>query len=170
MILTDWSILIQLQRREVLGDLAQHDKRQALLKATLVLFTENGFHGTPTSKIAKEAGVATGALFNYFKTKEELINQLYLEVKQGLKMRLTEGVMEERTVRGKAYRMWYNSIRWALQCPEELSFFSQFSSSPYISNITREEAIQHFQGIFELKELSSIWLRFPCLCFSLHDH
>ena len=39
------------------------DKRQALLKAALSLFTKHGFDGTPTSKIAKEAGVATGFLF-----------------------------------------------------------------------------------------------------------
>ena len=97
--------------------MAHLDKRQALLRAALLLFTEHGFHGTPTSKIAKEAGVATGTLFNYFKTKEELINQLYLEVKQGLRSRLTEGVAEEQTIRGKVYRMWHNSISWALECP-----------------------------------------------------
>ena len=130
--------------------MAQQDKRQALLKAALLLFTEHGFHGTPTSKIAKEAGVATGTLFNYFKTKEELINQLYLEVKQNLKIRLSAGIGEEHTVRGKVYRMWHNSIAWALECPEELAFFSQFRSSPYISKMTREEAGQHFRVVSEL--------------------
>ena len=129
-----------------------HDKRQALLRAALLLFTEHGFHGTPTSKIAKEARVATGTLFNYFKTKEALINQLYLEVKQRLIMRLAEGVTKEQTIRGKVYRMWHNSIAWALDCPEELAFFSQFRSSPYISNMTREEATQHFRVVFELIE------------------
>jgi AcrR family transcriptional regulator len=57
------------------------DKKAALLKAALKLFTERGFHGTSTAQISKEAGVATGTLFNYFPTKEDLINGLYFEVK-----------------------------------------------------------------------------------------
>jgi len=59
------------------------DKRTAILSASLTLFTERGFHGTPTSMIAREAGIATGTLFHYFKTKEELITALYLSVKKG---------------------------------------------------------------------------------------
>ncbi|MCK5033837.1 MAG: helix-turn-helix transcriptional regulator, partial [Calditrichia bacterium] len=52
------------------------EKREAILKATLNLLVERGFHDTPTSLIAKEAGVATGTLFHHFKNKEELINAL----------------------------------------------------------------------------------------------
>lgn len=128
------------------------DKRQALLKAALTLFTEHGFHGTPTSKIAKEAGVATGTLFHYFKTKEELINQLYLEIKKELTRDLSVGISDERTMRGKFHKMWLNFITWGINSPEEFQFFMQFSSSPYISNLTREEAIQHLRFIRDLIE------------------
>ena len=57
------------------------DKKTAIMEAVLKLFTERGFHGTSTAQISKEAGVATGTLFNYFPTKEDLINSLYIEVK-----------------------------------------------------------------------------------------
>ena len=33
------------------------DKRDAILKTALALFTERGFYGTPTSMISREAGV-----------------------------------------------------------------------------------------------------------------
>jgi len=49
------------------------DKKQLILGTALKLFVEAGFHGTATSKIAAEANVANGTLFNYFRTKEELI-------------------------------------------------------------------------------------------------
>jgi len=49
------------------------DKRQAILKAALNLFTEQDFHNTPTSLIAREAGAATATLFHHFKNKEILI-------------------------------------------------------------------------------------------------
>ena len=45
------------------------DKREAILETALVLFTERGFYGTPTAMISREAGVATGTLFFYFKNK-----------------------------------------------------------------------------------------------------
>ena len=53
------------------------DKKNSILGSALRLFVENGFHGTATSKIAQEASIANGTLFNYFKTKEELIVTLY---------------------------------------------------------------------------------------------
>ena len=56
------------------------DKQQLILGTALKLFVENGFHGTATSKIAAEAGVANGTLFNYFRTKEELIFAIYHKV------------------------------------------------------------------------------------------
>lgn len=55
-------------------------KREDIIKTAMRLFTEEGFHATPTSKIAKEANVATGTLFHHFKNKEALINALYIYV------------------------------------------------------------------------------------------
>ena len=66
------------------------DKRTAIIEAALKLFTERGFHGTSTAEISKEAGVATGTLFNYFPTKEDLINSLYFEVKGAIKSKYGE--------------------------------------------------------------------------------
>ena len=56
-------------------------KRKKIIEISLKLFVERGFHGTPTSLIAKEAGIANGTLFNYFKTKDILINEVYKEIK-----------------------------------------------------------------------------------------
>ena len=46
------------------------DKKTAIMESALKLFTEREFHGTSTAQISKEAGIATGTLFNYFPTKE----------------------------------------------------------------------------------------------------
>ncbi len=60
------------------------NKKDLILQSALKLFSTKGFHGTPTSLISKEAGVATGTLFNYFESKEDLINKLYLECKKSM--------------------------------------------------------------------------------------
>jgi TetR/AcrR family transcriptional regulator, repressor of fatR-cypB operon len=53
------------------------DKRAKLLDAALELFETRGFDGVAVPEIAKEAGVATGTLYLYFKDKAALVNALY---------------------------------------------------------------------------------------------
>ena len=57
------------------------DKQNAILEAATHLFAERGLTAAPTSEISKQAGVAEGTLFTYFKTKDDLINALYREIK-----------------------------------------------------------------------------------------
>ena len=91
------------------------NKKAALLQAALKLFTEKGFHGTSTAQISKEAGVATGTLFNYFPTKEHLINDLYFEVKEELSSRMGQDVQIQKTYREKLRKMWYNLVEWGIE-------------------------------------------------------
>ncbi|MDG1708774.1 MAG: TetR/AcrR family transcriptional regulator [Emcibacteraceae bacterium] len=50
--------------------------KEKIVKAALMLFSENGYHKTSISQIAKKADVSKGLTYNYFKSKEELL--LYL--------------------------------------------------------------------------------------------
>ncbi|OPY17792.1 MAG: transcriptional regulator BetI [Methanomethylovorans sp. PtaU1.Bin073] len=126
------------------------DKKAALLKAALKLFTERGFHGTSTAQISKEAGVATGTLFNYFPTKEDLINGLYFEVKGELSRRMGEDVQTQSTFHDKLKKIWYNMIEWGLNNPEDFHFVGQFCSSPYITNYTREVVMKEYIFLHDL--------------------
>lgn len=129
------------------------DKRQAILDTALRLFVENGFHGTPTSRIAKEAGVATGTLFHYFKTKEELINTLYLEVKDDMMIVLTKDFNKHETIKAKMKQVFLNSINWAANKPNQQLFFMQYSHSPFIDQLTKKQGLQRFSSVFEIIDL-----------------
>src|SRR5262245_15256264 len=48
--------------------------REQILDAAQKLFTGQGFEGTTTRDIAREARIATGTLFNYFATKEDILS------------------------------------------------------------------------------------------------
>ena len=61
------------------------DKRAAILAATLRLISKNGFHGTAMSKVAKEAGVSAGIIYHYFDSKDELMDELYKEIKRNFR-------------------------------------------------------------------------------------
>jgi AcrR family transcriptional regulator len=67
------------------------DKRNAILDAATGLFAERGLAAAPTSKISKQAGVAEGTLFTYFKTKDDLISALCRE----MKLELADAMMSD---------------------------------------------------------------------------
>lgn len=121
-----------------------NDKREAIMEAALKLFTERGFHGTSTAQISKEAGIATGTLFNYFPTKEDLINSLYFEVKGKLSRSMGKQMENENTFKDKLRKLWSNLINWGIENQKEFLFVGQFCSSPYITKFTREEVMKEY--------------------------
>ncbi|CCJ34118.1 TetR/AcrR family transcriptional regulator [Caloramator australicus] len=54
------------------------EKKLKILEAAIKVFSEKGFEGSRTSEIAKEANVAEGTIFKYFKTKKDILLSLLL--------------------------------------------------------------------------------------------
>ncbi len=52
------------------------DKKKNILAVALELFANDGFNGTSTSKIAKEAGVSEGLIFRHFENKNGLLHAI----------------------------------------------------------------------------------------------
>jgi AcrR family transcriptional regulator len=55
------------------------DKRRQILDAAVCVFARQGFHATRVSDIADEAGVAYGLVYHYFSSKDEVLNELFVE-------------------------------------------------------------------------------------------
>ena len=55
------------------------DKRRQILDAAIRVFARQGFHSTRVSDIADEAGVAYGLVYHYFRSKDEVLNELFSE-------------------------------------------------------------------------------------------
>lgn len=115
------------------------DKKEEILKSALKLFVEYGFHATPTSKIAKEAGVANGTLFHYYKTKEDLILALYRHTMEQLSTYVYPMVRKEDSLELVFKSIYTNTIVWSLENKAESSFIQQFSSSPFHFLISTED-------------------------------
>ena len=54
------------------------DKKELIIDTALELFAENGYHATSISSIAKDAGISKGLMYNYFESKELLLNEIIL--------------------------------------------------------------------------------------------
>jgi TetR/AcrR family transcriptional regulator, fatty acid metabolism regulator protein len=55
------------------------DKRRMILDAAVRVFARQGFNGCRVSDIADEAGVAYGLVYHYFRSKDEVLDTLFLE-------------------------------------------------------------------------------------------
>lgn len=54
-------------------------KYMQIIDAAVVVIAENGYHQAQVSKIAKQAGVADGTIYLYFKNKEDILISLFEE-------------------------------------------------------------------------------------------
>ncbi len=55
------------------------DRRRQILDAAVRVFARQGFHACRVSDIADEAGVAYGLVYHYFRSKDEVMNELFTE-------------------------------------------------------------------------------------------
>lgn len=128
------------------------DKQEQILIAALKLFVEFGFHGTPTSKIAREAGVSNGTLFHYYKTKDELVVALYIYIKTKMTGCIDSGRIEGETIKATFKRMFISSMYWALENPIEFRYSQQFHSSPYLSMVSHEEVLKQTKYLMDFMQ------------------
>ncbi len=53
------------------------DKREAILRAAIKVFAQKGYFNSKVADIAKEAGIADGTVYLYFKSKEEILHSVF---------------------------------------------------------------------------------------------
>jgi len=54
-----------------------NDNKEIIRRASITVIAENGFYNTRMARIAEEAGVAVGTLYNYFSSKEDLLEYIF---------------------------------------------------------------------------------------------
>ena len=52
------------------------EKKKLIMDVALELFAKNGFHATSISQITKQAGISKGLVYNYFKSKQEILQEI----------------------------------------------------------------------------------------------
>jgi AcrR family transcriptional regulator len=109
------------------------DKRNAILDAATRVFAERGLADAPTSEISKQAGVAEGTLFTYFKTKDDLINALYREIKLELADAMMSGFPRKTSVRNRLRHVWDGFVNWGVANPQQRKVLAQLQVSGMLS-------------------------------------
>jgi AcrR family transcriptional regulator len=127
-------------------------KREALVRATINLVNNHGFHAAPMSKIAKMAEVSPGTIYLYFENKQDLVNQAYIEVKAAFSKFAFKDYKADFSVEKGFENIWKNIAEFKLIEVEEAMFLSQCDNTPIIDEPSRMEGLKHLQPLLDLWE------------------
>ena len=126
------------------------EKKKALLQATLSLVNEAGFQGASMSKVAKLAKVSPATIYLYFENKQDLINQLYLEVKHSFSEQAFKNLDESLSLKMRFEKIWYNIADFKFNQVDEAIFLSQCDNTPIIDEEIRKEGLRHLEPLVDL--------------------
>ena len=114
------------------------DKRNAIIDAATRLFAERGLAAAPTSEISKQAGVAEGTLFTYFKTKDDLINALYREIKLELADAMMSDFPRKKNVRTRLRHVWDRYVNWGIANSKQRKALAQLQVSEVLTKESKD--------------------------------
>ncbi|MBS1999378.1 MAG: TetR/AcrR family transcriptional regulator, partial [Cyanobacteria bacterium SZAS LIN-2] len=114
------------------------DKRNAILDAAVEVFAERGLEASPTAEISRRAGVAEGTLFTYFKTKDDLVNGLYRDLKLELADAMMSGFPRKKSVKARIQHIWDCYLTWSAASPAQKRVLDLLKTSDRITEESRE--------------------------------
>ncbi|MCZ8533100.1 transcriptional regulator, TetR family [Paenisporosarcina quisquiliarum] len=104
-------------------------KYKQIIDAAIIVIAENGYHQSQVSKIAKQAGVADGTIYLYFKNKEEILVSVFEEKMEIFADNLKDIIQQEISSSEKLYKMIENH-------------FMVLSSDHHLATVTQLELRQ----------------------------
>lgn len=125
-------------------------KRAKILKATRDLIYEQGLQSVSMSQIAKQAGVGMGTIYNYFESKEVLVNTLYRELKAEMSTFVLQNYLPEEPIIERFMQLFCHIARYGRDNPQAFQLVEQLSHSPYIRFSLKES---DFGLVGQMKQL-----------------
>jgi TetR/AcrR family fatty acid metabolism transcriptional regulator len=95
----------QQNSKAVDGGTRESERRHTILRAAIEVFASKGYHGCRIADVAKEAGVAYGLVYHYFKNKDELLETVFEAGWRGFISRVSAVALGEGTLEQKVYRI-----------------------------------------------------------------
>jgi AcrR family transcriptional regulator len=125
----------------------------AIRDVVIDLIVTEGLSGTSMSKIAKRVGISQSTIYVYFKSKEEMINSIYLSAKVDFSKYLLKNIDFNRSEEATFKDIWLNLFKYIMENPNIFCFLEQFEHSPLINKLEEEEIMGiYFSEIFKFIE------------------
>src|SRR5690625_2538162 len=72
-------------------------RRNQIIKASIALFKQKGFHKTTTREIAKASGFSIGTLYEYIRSKEDVLFLVYESINNAVYKHLKRAIKKEES-------------------------------------------------------------------------
>lgn len=115
----------------------------------LQLVVRQGIQATPMSQVVKESGVAAGTIYHYFSSKEEIINELYLNLKAEFGKALQEDLSESLTYKEKFFQIWSNLYDYFCEHEDAFYFAEQLNHCTLITSETKQKGEVYYLPILD---------------------
>lgn len=115
------------------------NKKDIILQTTLKLVNRHGFYHLNMKQLAGEAGISAGTTYLYFKSKEEIINELYKNITNDFNSNVLRGYKEESSFKQNYFEMLAIAVNYYIDNPDKFSFIEQYTYSPFLFKKTKEE-------------------------------
>jgi TetR/AcrR family transcriptional regulator, repressor of fatR-cypB operon len=110
---------------------SKQDKREEIIRTSLELIAEHGFHGAPMAMIADVSGVAVGTIYRFFESKDVLITELYRELEARIYPVIQNGYSPLQPIRVRFLHLFTSLLCYFIANPLDFRFLEQFHNSPY---------------------------------------
>ncbi len=117
------------------------DKYDEIVRASLELIAEKGFHGVPMSMIAKKAGVGAGTIYRYFDNKDALITELHHDLEEKISSYLRQGYNIEQPLKDRFLYLIRKLLRYFITNPLHFRYMEQYFNSPYGISLHRDRVL-----------------------------
>ena len=114
--------------RQVKSSKTKLDVSEQIFDATDRLMAKEGLHHLSMHKLAKEAGIAAGTIYLYFKSKDELLVQFARRVLNKFVTAIEEGFDESQSFFEQYRKMWWNIWHFLQENPTILLNMNQYRS------------------------------------------
>jgi len=123
-------------------------KPEAILDAAILLFDRGGI-AVSTAKVAAAAGVSNGTLFNYFSSKQRLLDAVYMHLTDELAAALGE-FDNGAPPREQFFTAWRRWLEWAKGTPKHHRVKLLLKGADLVSPQTQQVAATRFGALYDL--------------------
>lgn len=127
-------------------------KQEVLLEAAIELFAQDGFWNTTTARIAKHAGVATGTLFTYFPSKNDLIDAVYRQIKGEMLEVANQQVSLTAELQDVLFAMYQGLLEWSRAHPVRFRVLQQLRQGNLVSQRIQEAVFEDWRPLWEVMQ------------------
>lgn len=140
------------------------ERRKSILRAAVEVFSRKGYQGCRIADVAREAGVAYGLVYHYFKNKDELLENVFSSGWSGFLSRVQAGIARETTLEAQVHAVVHVAFEAYRRDPRGVKvLILEVGRSPAGGAVSRGSAFTHvvelaagmFRGAQARGELSS---------------